>query len=67
MHKPWVCCHGVGGDDVCMHGGVLLVHLFTPAVDVGREHAADDVAEVWHVVNVWQRAGDEHVSGALAW
>ncbi len=33
-----------------------------PGEHVGAEHTADDVAQVWHVVNVRQSAGEQHVS-----
>lgn len=38
-----------------------------PAEDVGAEHAADDVAQMGDVVDVWQRTGHKHVPLAFLW
>ena len=35
------------------------------SVHIRRQHAADEVAQVRHVVDVWQRRRDEHVALAL--
>eukprot|EP00976_Prorocentrum_cordatum_P031814 646927-Prorocentrum_minimum.AAC.3 len=34
---------------------VITARAAVARVDVRAEHAADDVAEMWHVVHVWQR------------
>lgn len=38
-----------------------------PAEDVGAEHAANDVAQMGDVVDVWQRTGHKHVPLAFLW
>lgn len=43
---------------------VVAAGAAVPRVHVRGEHAADDVAEVGHVVDVGQRGGDEDVAGA---
>lgn len=44
--------------------GVVAAGTAVPRVHVRREHAADDVSEVGHIVDVGQRGGDEDVAGA---
>lgn len=42
-------------------------HNLAPAEDVGAEHAANDVAQMGDVVDVWQRTGHKHVPPAFLW
>lgn len=42
-------------------------HNLAPAEDVGAEHAANDVAQMGDVVDVWQRTGHKHVPLAFLW
>lgn len=42
-------------------------HNLAPAEDVGAEHAANDVAQMGDVVDVWQRTGHKHVPLAVLW
>ena len=59
-------------EGLCLRGRAVLVRAAdvqnvvaprtaVPRVHVRAQHAADDVAEVRHVVNIRQRGGDEHV------
>lgn len=47
--------------------GVVAGHARVPGEDVARQHAADDVAEMRHIVDVRQRRGDQHVLAARNW
>lgn len=41
--------------------------FFLPAEDICAEDAADDVAQMRDVVDVWQGTGHKNVSLALLW
>lgn len=44
---------------------VVAGEASVPGVDIGGENAADDVAQVRNVVNVWKRRGNQNVALAL--
>ena len=65
------CAHlGLGGGAVLVGAADVDAAVAAGAcearVAVGAEHAAHNVAQVGHVVHVWQRAGDQDVALACA-
>jgi len=42
-------------------------HQLRPGKDVGTQDTADDVAEMWHIVDVRQGTCDEQVTFASQW
>ena len=40
---------------------VVAPGLAVPCVAVSAEHAPNDVPQMWHIVDVWQCAGDKDI------
>lgn len=47
--------------------GIVSPETAVPSKDIGAQDAADDVAEVGDIVNIWQGTGDEDVSLSWYW
>lgn len=42
-------------------------YKFPPAEDISAEDAANDVAQMGDIVDIWQRTGHKHVPFAFLW